>query len=258
MSSRSDYLSKYLSKGDDSKEKKKSKKHKKPKLSAGSNIIISHATNWNSSTANDDDPIAEDDQEESVNEEAPVKVEVKNSTQFKGFKRIDNGNEVSLDPVPTRPSQDEIDGSQQETVYRDSKGRVIDINARKQQFEADKKDKENERTFEEIRTTKESQLQQEINLKNAKSIINDEFEDPLNIFQSEKSQKKEVSTSSSQYVYNKGMIPLNRFDIKPGYFWDGIDRSNGFEELALRKQNEKKFKKLESRINESYGDLDYD
>ena len=33
--------------------------------------------------------------------------------------------------------------------------------------------------------------------------------------------------------------PLNRYNIRPGRHWDGVDRSNGFEKEMFKQQNER-------------------
>ena len=38
----------------------------------------------------------------------------------------------------------------------------------------------------------------------------------------------------------QGNFPSNRFDIKPGYRWDGVDRSNGYEKERFRRINDRK------------------
>lgn len=42
--------------------------------------------------------------------------------------------------------------------------------------------------------------------------------------------------------------PTNRYDIRPGRHWDGVDRTNGFEKDFIRHQNEKKAQEKEAMM----------
>jgi hypothetical protein len=52
-----------------------------------------------------------------------------------------------------------------------------------------------------------------------------------------KRRKIKIAASQQRPVFS-GSCPLNRFQIPPGYRWDGLDRSNGFEAKWFLRQNE--------------------
>ena len=55
------------------------------------------------------------------------------------------------------------------------------------------------------------------------------FEDPVMSMR----RKKEMKKQEGIFV-----APPNRFGIQPGAWWDGVDRSNGFEKRRIERMNE--------------------
>lgn len=54
-----------------------------------------------------------------------------------------------------------------------------------------------------------------------------------------KTKLNHENKKNSKPVYNGPCPTPNRFNIRPGYRWDAIDRGNGFENLLLKKISSK-------------------
>lgn len=67
--------------------------------------------------------------------------------------------------------------------------------------------------------------------------------DPMLEYFREKERAKQVG---SQIPIYKGPYYPNRYNIRPGYRWDGVDRSNGFEKKLMEKNADKKASEEES------------
>ncbi|XP_040563562.1 uncharacterized protein [Lepeophtheirus salmonis] len=66
-------------------------------------------------------------------------------------------------------------------------------------------------------------------------------EDPMLKYIRKKKVKIVEKNGGPQYPKYKGPTPFpNRFQILPGYRWDGVDRSNGFEKKLVEAANSKK------------------
>ncbi|PPQ95723.1 hypothetical protein CVT26_008366 [Gymnopilus dilepis] len=150
----------------------------------------------------------------------------------------------------------------QETVYRDAAGKKIDTKAARaeaarlkrlreeqeaqkmewgkglvQKEEAEKRrlELEKQKTTAFARHADDKELNEELK---AKELWND----PAAAFLTKKKSK-----GPKRPEYTGPPPPPNRFGIKPGYRWDGVDRSNGFEKKLFQSINSKK-----RRVAESY------
>lgn len=63
--------------------------------------------------------------------------------------------------------------------------------------------------------------------------------DPMANFLKKK-MEKESKGKKERPKYKGSNPPINRFNIWPGYRWDGVDRSNGFENQYFARISEKK------------------
>ncbi|KAL1946231.1 hypothetical protein VTO73DRAFT_15358 [Trametes versicolor] len=149
----------------------------------------------------------------------------------------------------------------QETVYRDASGRKVDVAAERaeaarlkrerdekeakkmewgkglvQREEAEKRRKEEEemRTRSFARTIDDKGLNEDLKAQ-------DRWNDPAAAFLTKKRSK-----GPRKPEYSGPPPPPNRFGIKPGYRWDGVDRSTGFEKKYFQKQNERRRRGAES------------
>ncbi|KTW30294.1 hypothetical protein T552_00769 [Pneumocystis carinii B80] len=151
-----------------------------------------------------------------------------------------------------------LTGKNAKTIYRDASGRRVDIELAMIERQRQKAKEDARKKLEYEMSQGEVQKRQKEEAKKAmeaikhepfsRSIDDPEFnrmlkekecwDDPAKAFLSKKQQ-------STRPTY-KGFYSANRFGIAPGYRWDGVDRSNGFEKAWFAYRNEKKAQAAEA------------
>jgi len=149
--------------------------------------------------------------------------------------------------------------STQETVYRDKHGKRLDTS--QENLDSARYDKRSKKKLlqeltkkeeKELRTGKIQKMEQEELLRNFAEVQSSTFARSVNDTSLEEYQKNQVREGDPMEMQTdleqqknpgsvvkkayKGPQPKpNRFNILPGYRWDGNDRGNGFEDLVLSK-----------------------
>lgn len=150
-------------------------------------------------------------------------------------------------------------GKAQETIYRDASGRRIDIAMKRAEMRA-KAEEEERKKVEELENRKGDVQRREKEerkqaLEDAKVMGVARYADDKDLNEELKEVErwndpmaKMVSTSKSKGKKGKkaagktyqGAFEPNRYGIKPGWRWDGVDRSNGFEKKWFAARNKQK------------------
>ncbi|VDC05716.1 unnamed protein product [Peniophora sp. CBMAI 1063] len=189
-------------------------------------------------------------------DEAPQVVEAEGSGMRAGLmSRKELQKRMARAEAEKKKNEPEQDEKAQETVYRDASGRKIDMDAAKAEAarkkrEKEEKDKERKEWGKGVKQREEAAEQR----KHLEAIKGTDWrrtrdDEELNARQKDKEiwndpaaafLTKKRSKGPRKPEYKGPLPPPNRFGIKPGYRWDGVDRSNGFEKKLFQKQNERR------------------
>ncbi|XP_033098003.1 BUD13 homolog isoform X2 [Anneissia japonica] len=165
------------------------------------------------------------------------------------------------DKAALKRVDDELSGRNASTVYRDKSGRKRDLNVEKLKHTEELKRKEEEsKQFREwgrgvAQTQKHSEAVNDHvhemekpfaryeNDTDLESMLKDQQRDgdPMLAFLKKKAAKVNAKGQVKEKPKYKGPAPPpNRFNIPPGYRWDGVNRSNGFEKKFFERISDKK------------------
>ncbi|KAF9317599.1 hypothetical protein BG003_000605 [Podila horticola] len=156
-------------------------------------------------------------------------------------------------------------GRDAETVYRDAQGRKVDRVAEKIEAAAAKR-REIEKQERQMEWGK-GLVQREEEQARKKRIEEEKFK-PLARYKDDEDLNEELKDrerwndpaakfltgvkkskkAAPKFPLYQGNFPPNRYNIRPGYRWDGVDRSNGFEKDYFLRMNTKQHNAREAHM----------
>lgn len=123
-----------------------------------------------------------------------------------------------------------------QTIHRDSSGKVVDLENEEKQKQQKHQEQERKKAHWGKGLVQRG-LVRDIDSQNDDIRNVERWNDPGNQFIGTKSKKQ-----SNKPQYKGPQPPPNRFNIPPGFRWDGVDRSNGFESKLFGSINNKNIK----------------
>ena len=218
--------------------------------SAEADRIISEAAAENSAAAHADEEPAVEDDEDVVKMGDGTHAGLQTAAQV--AKQMEKRKKEMMADWEKQQGKG-IGKGKEETVYRDATGRRIDISMKRQ--EAKREAEEKERKEREVKEAQKGDVQRLAREKRREQIdearfmpvartvddveMNDELKeqdrwnDPAMQFMA---KKKKGKSASGKPLYVGASAP-NRYGIRPGHKWDGVDRGNGWEAERFKYQN---------------------
>ncbi|KAI5778620.1 Pre-mRNA-splicing factor of RES complex-domain-containing protein [Geopyxis carbonaria] len=156
-------------------------------------------------------------------------------------------------------------GKGQETIYRDASGRIVNIAMKRAEARAEaEKEAAAARAVVELQkggVQRRDEERRRAELKDAKYMTMARYADDEDL--NEELKEKEVwndpaaaflTKKKGKAVGYQGAHEPNRYGIRPGAKWDGVDRGNGFEKKWFLAQNRRK--EVQERKYTSLMDID--
>ncbi|QLQ82606.1 hypothetical protein HG537_0H03690 [Torulaspora globosa] len=180
----------------------------------------------------------------------------------KGMNKVSSGEHVGLQTLEQLEEQTRIkerrieklkDGSRmnQKTVFRDERGRKIEDyeeHVARETQERDARERLEAKRLADLNMGEIQLYMMENSLSQVPQVASHNklaLEDPAALFANQAAGQETTRVSFlGRRLYDKVCME-NRFGIAPGYRWDGVDRSNGFEKKWFAKQQEMNEKKVE-------------